>query len=85
MFRTYAAWVRGTTEADVAMIQSAMSRKKISRSLHVLSRSAVCEGSSGKIGHSIGHWAASSQGSRASSRAALRVGGLLLTLVFMTS
>ena len=28
MFRTYAAWVRGATEADVAMIQSAMNRKK---------------------------------------------------------
>jgi integrase len=28
MFRTYAAWVRGATEADVAVIQSAMNRKK---------------------------------------------------------
>ena len=28
MFRTYAAWVRGATVADVAMIQSAMNRKK---------------------------------------------------------
>jgi len=24
MFRTYAAWVRGATDADVAIIQSAM-------------------------------------------------------------
>jgi integrase len=28
MFRTYAAWVRDATEADVAVIQSAMNRKK---------------------------------------------------------
>jgi hypothetical protein len=28
MFHTYAAWVRCATEADVAMIQSAMNRKK---------------------------------------------------------
>jgi hypothetical protein len=27
MFRTYAAWVRGATDADVAMIQWAMNRK----------------------------------------------------------
>jgi Arm DNA-binding domain len=31
--------------------------------LALLTRSAVREGSSGGIGHSIGHWAASSQGS----------------------
>jgi hypothetical protein len=55
MFRTYAAWVRGATDADVAIIQSAMNSER-SAADSGPSQESRSAGSSGEIGHSIGHW-----------------------------
>jgi hypothetical protein len=55
MFRTYAAWVRGATEADVPIIRSAMNSEK-SAADWVRPRIAARIRASGEIGHWIGHW-----------------------------